>query len=57
MRFWGRSAGNVGPKERWARAGLGAAFLLLAALLPGRVTAWVLAPLGIALLATAWVRH
>ncbi len=57
MRFWGRPAGNVGPKERWARTGLGAAFLLLAGLLPGRATAWILALLGLTLLVTAWARH
>lgn len=57
MKTRGRPAGNVGPRERWARVGLGAAFLFLAALLPGRVTAWVPALLGLALLATAWARH
>ncbi len=57
VRHRGPPAENVGPRERWARGVLGAALLLLAAMLPGRATAWLLALLGIALLVTAWVRH
>ena len=50
-------AKNMGPGERWARVGLGVAFIVLAGLLPGPATAWLLALLGLGLLVTAWRRH
>ncbi len=50
-------ARNVGPGERWARAGLGLALLLLGVLVSGRAIAWILALLGLGLLATAWASY